>query len=328
MKSFQNLTEAIILSLLLLFSACLEDVSRDNPLDPFNGTTGLQITGQVLTFYHPRNPIPQASILVKPGNLIMISDEEGFFSFNNLVPGTYTLICQAEGYHLDSAKITIQSSSDHTFLLDGLPQFEQISIRAHHRSRWFPLEEIYFIEFETVVSDPDGIGDILSVICEIPSMSFSDTLHADTESGKFSSTLFDSDLPVASVHQLIGRQIYFIVGDDFGTKTSSDMQFLTRIIEQTPKLIAPLDLQFIQSPTIDFQWERISVPYPATLKIEIFQISLGIAFKADEIINIPINTTNYTFSHGLNPGDYYWSINIVDEFGNSSSSREGTFRII
>jgi hypothetical protein len=200
-------------------------------------------------------------------------------------------------------------------------------MKSHHRSRWFPLEEIYFIEFETIVSDPDGIGDIQSVICEIPSMNYSDTLQADIVAGKFSSILFESDLPVLSVHQLIGRKIYFFVEDDFGTKTSSDAQFLTRIIEQTPQLISPIELQSIDLFPIDFQWERISVPYPATLKIEIFQINLGIAFKADEIEDIEINEKNYIYSQNLNPGDYFWTINIVDEFGNSSSSREGTFEI-
>ena len=158
-------------------------------------------------------------------------------------------------------------------------------------------------------------------------MSFSDTLQAEIEAGKFSSTLFDSDLPVASVHQLIGRQIYLVVEDDFGTKTSSDAQFLTRIIEVTLILVAPVELESIDSSIIDFQWERVSVPYPATLKIEIFQINQGIAFKANEIINIPVRDTKYTYSQALSPGDYFWTINVVDEFDNSSGSREGTFQI-
>jgi hypothetical protein len=317
------------LSLILLLGlpACLEDVSRDNPLDPGSGNNTLQLSGQVLTFYHPREAISQASILVQPENLVVLSDHDGMFRFNNLEPGEYSLICQAEGYRTDSVKISIQTSTDHTFLLDGLPHFEQILIKAHHRSRWFPREELYFIEFETIVSDPDGIGDVKSVVCEIPSMSFSDTLQAAIEAGKFSSTLFNSDLPVASVHQLIGRQIHFIVEDDFGSSTVSDSKFLTRIIEQTPVLISPIELQSVESVPVDFLWERVSVPYPATLKIEIFQINLGIAFKVDEVENIPINNQNFTYSESLNPGDYYWTINIVDEFGNSSSSREGTFQI-
>jgi len=282
------------LSLILLvgLSACLEDVSRDNPLDPGNGNNTLQLSGQVLTFYHPREAISQASILVQPGNLVVLSDQDGIFRFNNLEPGEYTLICQAEGYQVDSVNISIQTSIEHTFLLDGLPHFEKIMIKAHHRSRWFPREELYFIELETIVADPDGIGDINSVVCEIPSMSFSDTLQAEIEAGKFSSTLFDSDLPVASVHQLIGRQIYFIVQDDFGTSSVSDAKFLTRIIEQTPVLASPIELQSIESFPVDFLWERVSVPYPATLKIEIFQINLGIAFKIDEVENIPINHQN------------------------------------
>jgi hypothetical protein len=327
LKSTRLLLTILSLISICSFSACIEDASHDNPLDPANGSAKLQLSGQVLTLYHPRVAIPQATVLIQPGNLVVLSDTDGLFRFNNLETGNYTLICQASGYRLDSATVNIQANSNHTFLLDGLPLFEQISIKAHHRSRWFPLEEIYFIEFESMVNDPDGIGDIQSVICEIPSMNYSDTLQAEIEAGKFSSILFDSDLPVSSVHQLIGREIYFVVEDDFGTKTISDAKFLTRIIEQTPQLLSPIELQSIDSFPINFQWERISVPYPATLKIEIFQINLGIAFKADEIEEIAINDKNYIYSENLNPGDYFWTINIVDEFGNSSSSREGTFKI-
>jgi len=327
LKSTTLIITVLVLILIGLFSACIEEAGRDNPLDPANGNSHFQLSGQVLTFYHPRKAIPQASILVQPGNFVVLSDEDGQFRFNNLKSEDYTLVCQAEGYQIDSVSITFQTSIEHTFLLDGLPRFEKISMEAHHRSRWFPLEEIYFIEFETIVSDPDGIGDIQSVICQIPSMDYSDTLQAGIESGKFAITLFDSDLLVSSVHQLIGRQIYFVVEDDFGTITTSEAKFLTRIIEETPQLISPIELQSIDSFPINFQWERISVPYPATLKIEIFQINLGIAFKADEIENISVNDKNYIYSQNMSPGDYFWTINIVDEFGNSSSSREGTFEI-
>ena len=134
-----------VLILLYSFSACLEDVSRDNPLDPVNGNQNLQLSGQVLTFYHPRNPIPQASVLIQPGNIVIISDHEGLFSFNNLVSGSYSLVCQADGYQVDSATINIQTSSDYTFLLDGLPQFEQTLIKAHHRSRWFPWKKFILL---------------------------------------------------------------------------------------------------------------------------------------------------------------------------------------
>ena len=317
----------LVLFFTVIFSACIEEAGRDNPLDPVNGDNNLQLSGQVLTFYHPRKAIPQASILVIPSNLVVLSDDDGFYKFNGLKPGDYTLVCEAEGYEIDSANITIQSSIAHTFLLDGLPQFEEISLRAHHRSRWFPREELYFIEMEIVVDDPDGIGDIQSVVCEIPSMNFTDTLQAEIEGGKFSSTLFDADLPVASVHQLIGRQIFFLVKDDFGTTTKSEATFLTRIIEQSPTILSPVELQTIESFPIEFQWERVFVPYPATLKIEIFQINLGVAFKSDEVDGIPISDQIYQYTGSLDPGDYYWTLDIVDEFGNSSSSREGTFQI-
>ena len=312
---------------IVFLSACLEDVSRDNPLDPASSTANMQITGQVLTFYHPREAIAQATILIEPLDLVVLTDNNGFFRFTDLQPGSYTVICSAEGYHTDSAQVNLSGSFEHTFLLDGLPQFERISLTAHHRSRWFPREEVYFIELEAEVRDPDGVGDIHSVVCHIPSINFSDTLQPEIEAGKFSSSLFDSDIPVESVHQLIGRQIYFVVEDDFQTQTVSEAKFLTRIIEQFPILLSPVELNPVETPTIDFQWERVSVPYPAELRIEIFHINLGIAFKTVEINGIPIESRNYTYSHDLDAGDYFWTLNIVDEFGNTSGSREGTFQI-
>jgi len=47
----------------------------------------------------------------------------------------------------------------------------------------------------------------------------------------------------------------------------------------------------------------------------------------EEIDNISIRDQNYLYSGTLNPGDYFWTLNIIDEFGNSSGSREGTFQI-
>ncbi len=274
--------------LLLFLVGCMDDVAHDNPLDPANDSNTLQISGQVFTFYHPRSEITGATIHIDPGDGITISDQSGFYEIHHLAPGTYTIWCLADGYNQDSLEIVLNGNLKQDFFLDGSPEFTEISIRAHHHSRWFPREEIYFLELETRVTDPDGIGDIRSVTCSIPSLDFQDTLQPGLEAGFFSKELFGQDLPVTSIHQLIGQEIVLEVMDDYGTSAKSESHYLTRILEQTPVLLNPSGLESVQGDTITFTWEDLSLPFPASLRIDIFQISLGIARKVDVIKDLSI----------------------------------------
>jgi len=313
--------------LLMLMFGCLEDAPHDNPLDPVNDFEGFEFEGRVLSFYEPRRSIAGASVIMQPGNHASISDADGFFRINGLNAGNYIITCTADGYHMDTMNLDLNENIQHQFLLDGLPGFRQSSITTHHRSRWFPLEETYFLEIETEATDPDGIGDIDYVVCKIAGIDFADTLQAALETGIFTLTLFSSDLPVTSIHKLIGQEFELIVADDYGIETSLSNLYLTRIIDEVPVIISPVELETVQGPTIRFQWQEIILPYASSFSIEIFQINLGIALKIDEVSGIDAGETEYTYESDLPAGDYFWTLNIVDEFGNSSSSREGVFNI-
>lgn len=314
-----------ILSMLL--QGCLDDVPHSNPLDPENAPTNFTLFGQVGTFYQPRKPIVGATIQIDSLNVIVFSNAEGRYTIPNLPPGRHWVSCKAEGYAEMDLQIEIISDHQQDFLLDGLPQFEDILVSTHHRSRWFPNEEIYYLDFYTRVFDPDGIGDIQSVFYRIDAFDLSDTLEAGITAGVFTKTVFSRTLAIQSIHQLIGKKIDFFVQDDFGMQTQSEPIFLTRIIDQVPVILSPSELQSVPSDSIVFRWERVFLPYEATLSIEIFQINLGIALKQHSITNIPINKSEYSSDQSVSRGDYYWNLLIVDEFGNSSGSKEGVFRV-
>jgi len=311
----------------LCWWGCIKEAEHDNPLDPANGVQRYKLNGRVLTYYYPQQPLANAIIEINPGKLITVTDANGEYRLANLDPGTYQIICYLQGYHRDTTDIELTNELVQDFYLDGLPEFNKISISAHHLSRWFPREEFYFLSLETDVGDPDGLGDIHSVSFTIPALNFSDTLQPAIRGGLFTGNLFDSDLPVTSIHELIGHELVFLVNDDYGITTSTGGQYLTRIIEETPVLRAPVELKTIEVFPLVFEWERVFVPYPASLRIELFQISFGVAIKIDQVDNIELSAKSLSYEKILAASDYFWTLHIVDEFGNSSGSKEGTFRI-
>ena len=307
--------------------ACLKDAPRDNPLDASRDTHEISLRGQVLTYYQPRTAIENAVLTLNPGQRMALSDAGGYFAFSNVPEGTYMLKCRAEKYAEDSVRIQVQSSLTHQFFLDGKPYFKQVRITTHHLDRWFPIEDVYYLNVQATADDPDGIGDISRVWYRIPDFDFSDTLQVQAEGDRYQKITFLDDLPVTSLHQLIGKPFVLSIRDDYGARNDSGDHFLTRIIDFIPSLVYPTDLQTIDTTTIEFEWKKVTLPFPHTLRIEIFQINFGLPSKVDEILDIPAGTTCVLYEKSLPASDYYWQLVIVDEFGNTSSSKESTFRI-
>jgi hypothetical protein len=303
--------------------SCISEAPRDNPLDPANGLT---VSGNISRIY-TNNPPKNAIVFLQPENLTIITGDDGRYTFSNLKPGNYQLSSTAPGFSEDSATIDLQQNAQIDLVLDSLPYFRDIKITTHHVSRWFPPDDMYSIRYETTASDGDGDGDIEKVWLQIESIAYTDTLQRSSPgSNIFKGEAFTSDLSINSLHELIGKPFVFFVNDLPGQIVKSTNQFLSRIIEDTPQLVSPIGLEDLNSFPITFTWQAIiNISYSYSLKIEIFSISLGL--KVDEVNDIPFDATTAQFSGPLSTGDYYWILYIIDEFGNSSTSREGSFRI-
>ncbi|MCB0281351.1 MAG: carboxypeptidase regulatory-like domain-containing protein [Calditrichaeota bacterium] len=315
------------LILFLYLTSCLDDVAHDNPIDPDNKNQGLQLKGKVQTLYAPVAPIPNAVLSIQQLNKNIFSAPDGTFEFNNLEPGNYVILCSAPGYNTDSIEINLGSHSNINFNLDGLPYFERISLSTHHITRFFPVDDFFNITLEAKVNDTDGVSDIHKVFFEIPEFSASDTLPASLIAGEFRMTLSVSDLPVNTIHSLIGRAFFLSVMDDAGIIVKSGEQFLTRIIDETPIVTFPQNLTTVVADTINFEWQVVRLPFWFTHTIEIYQINFGLLSFVTEINNIGATETSYIFANNLPNGDYVWILIVEDEFGNTSSSKEGTFNV-
>jgi len=308
---------------LILILNCFSDAPRDNPLDPANG---ISLSGRVSRFYS-NNAIANATVRLNPGNQISVTNGTGNYQFPDISPGAYNLTIVTDGYAADSAEINIENSTELNFALDSLPHFRNISLTTSHITHWFPPDDIYSMQVETVGQDGDGNGDIESVWLKIDQYNFSDTLQQTAPgSNIFRGQISAPELPINNLNELIGKPFRFFIKDLPGFTNSSLPQYISRIIEETPQLISPVGLTIISSDTINFKWQAIiDIHFPFAQKIEIYSVDLGL--KVDEMSNINSDASEYLYTKPFSNGDYYWVLYIVDEFGNRSGSKEGSFRV-
>ncbi len=313
---------------------CISDAPHENPLDPENPNTSLTLKGQVLTRYPPYQGIPDVEVWVEPLHRFTRTDSAGEFMFNDLKSGSYTIIAQREGYDSDTIAITLVDHLVLEIYLDALPRFQRVALTTHRYGRYFPPEDLYFLLIDVWVSDRDGNSDIVKMEYAIADLGFQDTLRLvefpDAYTARFVVQRTPQDFQLPSLHTLIGKAFTFQVEDQSGQRTTSPPYYLTRIVETLPVVVQPTGLQTISTAqdTILFQWEAVYLPYPFMFRVEIYRLDFGVTTLVQRMAGIAADQTTVAYRNDLTPGDHFWVVYIVDEYGNTSRSREGAFRMV
>lgn len=73
----------------------------------FAQNTG-SISGNFLDFESNNDPLMFAKVLIKETGAEVLSDEKGFFKFENLKDGEYTLVSSFVGYETKESKINVE----------------------------------------------------------------------------------------------------------------------------------------------------------------------------------------------------------------------------
>jgi hypothetical protein len=309
--------------------SCFSDAPHDNPLDASHGLSSHSIGGSVHTYYPhpPRSIIAGAEVCLWPQRIITTTNADGTFRFNELESGKYKVVCTKPGFSSDSIEIDIPIASTMDFFLDGLPYFQEFKITTHHISQWFPAEDSYYLEIEVTASDSDGVEELDIAWMDIPEMGISDTLQESSTAGLFTHTIIPQEVSNRFIHSFVGKEFYFYLRDNFGSQIVSPPKFITRIVENVPVLDFPIQWDTVSEFPFDFTWQAIYLPFPFSLRLELFRIFSGFNAQVDEISDIPGNSSSYSYNKTLEAGDYFWVLYIVDEFGNCSRSKEGSFQV-
>jgi hypothetical protein len=306
----------------ILLLAC--EAERDNPLDPespyYKGTGA--IIGWVKT--RTGEPISGMTLTVEPETTeyeFCFSNEEGFYEFEEVAAGSCKVIASKKGYAADSNWIEVAVGREDTvnFFLDILPGFTSCKVSTHH------ILQNYYACPEAEVFDGDGLIDIDSVVfwvAELP-----DTLSLEYDAGAYRKIIYTDDLPGHSLEDLIGKDCFFRVIDKAGKQVSSSPVRAARIIYETPRVVKPVNFEEVgQNP--ELVWYKADLSYPYTYTVEVTNIKSGMppvmVWSKGEI---SAGDTTVTVPILLSPDYYYWSVWVVDEFGDRSRSKEAGFEV-
>jgi len=321
-----------VIALLVMpwLSGCFSNAERDSPLDPKSPTYRARgnVRGTVTRWFSPFEPIEGAEVRLLPANWATFTDARGEFMFPDAPAGAFVLRAAKLGYAPDSTAVEVQvgQETQKTLRLDALPVFQETTVISSHISRWWPPDDLFVAQFRAKAYDPDG--QPLSVVwVAIPSLGVIDTLLFSSVTKQFEGNLNQETLPNRNLQSLLGREIIFRARDGQG-KENTTTGYLARIILDTPVAASPQGLQtFVPPDTL--RWQPLFLPFDFTYAVEVVRVDVGIPTVVWSRGGIATSDTFTVIppAAGLVTGTYFWTVAVVDEFGNRSRSKEASFRV-
>ncbi len=326
---------AICTAILTCLAGCLGDAEHGNPLDPL--APGFVDEGYVAGRIQNRSlsGISGVTVTTMPGAATAVTSVEGEFRIDNLPAGKYVVTTSSSDYEtgIDTVDVSLIQPGRADFELNGMPRLESITVNTAHVSRWWPLEDLYQMEVAVVANDADGVFDLDKLWIDIPSLQFSDTMQVTQTPGLFVKTVEETDLPSGTIHALLGMPVELHARDQQGAVVVSPSVQLVRVIDETPEATdeafqfgAPNCLQIESGSTATpvVEWKEVFVPFPFQHEVEVIRVDPGVESLVERVTDIPADSTSVIVT-SVPPGDYYWTVAVIDDFSNSSRSKQVGF---
>lgn len=320
-----------------LGAGCLGDAPHDNPFDPGSDRFVDQGTleGQVTDRFDA--PLVGAEVRLIPGagvshaELVTRTNGQGRYRFSDVPSGGgYRIQAAIDGYDvgmIDTLNVETGLAKQLSVLrLNALPTFVDITLRTVHISRWWPQNDQFFLEISAQVTDPDGVFDIESVWLDMPDLAFSTAL-APQAAGQFEALIRADSLPTASLQSVLGRTLQLNVRDVEGVVVTSRPQQLVRVLDGTPTPTAPRDDVLLETDRPMLTWDPFPAGFSFTYRIDIYRAEVNRDVQVLQSEPIARGVTSLQLTTPLDTGPYFWTVTVVDDFGNQSRSKEAAFRI-
>lgn len=323
----------------LILWSCTTPAEHSNPLDPQspNFTDKGSIAGQITSYYQPFQFLSGARVsLLSQSGASMQSDANGRFLFSALPPAPYTLVAEASGYAADTLAVEVFSRQTSTinFRLDALPLVETATVTsAHVRTRASASDtDLVFLDIRAVVLDPDGPNDITRVRVEIPSVAFGDTLARGQIANSWERIFAPDELKTTGgagidPYDLVGTAFHVIVTDAPGEIVTSPPFQLARVIVEEPYPLDPANGVTLTTGAPQLKWQTPPLAFEHTFTLHVYKIVSGFQALLLTIPGLPAGSNTAPYPGRLTSGSYFWTVTIVDRFGNSSRSKEATFQV-
>ena len=325
---------ALVLAVAL--AGCLGDAERGNPLDPLSGNfrDAGGVTGTVARLSAPGEGVAGATVRLIPtdggAERVARAGGDGRFSLADVPSGAYQLHVEAPGFAPVDTTVAIQVGQlvERTLLLNALPRVNAQRVHTERINREWPEPRIFNrLVVEAEVSDPDGAGDLASILLVVPGLGFRDTLQAVPGNPVlFTGTFSEDTLPV-SLQNFLGQNLYVEVTDHAGATIRGGDAHAIRIVEAVPQFVSPSNQeQTVNPPT--FVWEPLVLPYAFSWRLTISIDVGGREVPVQTVSGIPSSQTTVTLSAPLPTNTYGWTVSAVDAHGNLGRSLPTGFSVV
>jgi len=305
---------------ILLFSACIQDAPRNNPLDPDNPDYHYtKVNGYLRTASIPNHPISNVEVLWRPENRIALTDTSGYFALDDLVPHDGWLTFRHSDFLTDSIFINWSSSSktiEHNLYLQ--PKVDSLVFYSCILNR-YPDRQNLELVVKTKIRDPDKIIDTVSINSQ--KLVTPLVLNYDLNTALYMRKIISNYLIIDNPAEIIGHEFWLGAEDKLTHHLNLQSASIKRIIDAIIEPLEPISYDTVSSmPTL--KWSSATVAYPAMILIEIYTDEMQLAWSKS---GLPINSTSITVETGLAPDTYKWAVWIIDEFQNQARSRLKNF---
>jgi len=306
-------------------SGCVPDASHDNPIDPNSRafSNSGTLSGNVLSFYQPYAGIAGALVTIQPSGVAGWTNSAGEFSINGVAAGSVRIIASRSGYLTDTVdtKAVVASESKVDIHLDALPVVGACQAVTRKIDQWWP-HAVYSAVVSGTVTDPDGLGDISGATLLVDTMKLAMTYVPNQQ--LYQVNIDAATLPQGSLEWLVGKSFTVTARDRIGATTAGKSFSVTRIIQDAPIPLSPTALDTAGA-SPQMVWAQPTLPFTYSYKIELFRLDQGVPSLLWSASNLSPSLSSFQYPNSLSTGTFFWTISVVDEFGNLSRSKEASF---
>lgn len=279
-----------------------------------------ELYGLVKTESLPSTGIPSVKVFWKNENKMVFTNASGGYSIDGVAYNDGWLYFEKDGYASDSVYVTFAGSSNNskdagTTLLNSNPVLENTNITTTVTYR--QTGQILFKIFvQASVADKDDPIDTVFVNCS--AINFNKSLTYNTTTKYYE---VEQNYGTINLNAALGKDFNVTVKES-GTTYDVGKIKLTRVIDKEILQNSPVGTSVNSTPTL--VWTRFLPGFSFKYRVEIWtdETPAELYWSRDNVSESEIQITPEVT---LPAGEYFWVIWCIDEYGNQTRSKEGSF---
>lgn len=289
--------------------------------------TAGQIDGTVKAAAPSLKALGGVKVFWENQNLLITTDSQGNFSFNNISYSSGWMFFEIDGYSKDSLFVELNSQVDKVkhlgdIFLNSIPKLNDLIIYTSVLNRYPDVQnDSLFIK----ASVSDSENDVDSVFVRCTELNINSRLHPDSFSGYYESKFSPGDLKLNLLDEGIGKNFEIVVVDKDRSKKPFVVGSSTikRVIRKDIIFRSPANLEIVKKPT-KFIWERFLPGFNFKYMFEIYKNTFP-PVLVQQWTDISKEEVEFTPAIDLPPGEYVWVIWAIDDFQNRARSLYASF---